>query len=218
MTTATGQYAINFGAPLADQNPWVDAAWTKRSGGTDRIASGLLRPNVTAFYSYTGATYSGSSITIGIEVNAAATDDEVVGYITDSSGNGFGIQIASTIVVVTVLTAWVVTDSVGTAAITLGTNDLFTFQVTKGTPNTVAVTRNGSTLTLSIDLLFLAAKPTRRRVVSESRKRRFKRDQVLRNCQRPIWWFHRHCNTRCGCSNACWSRSNSECFHQRSHP
>jgi hypothetical protein len=149
MTTATGQYAINFGTPLADQNPWVDAAWTKRSGGTDKIASGLLRPNTTAFYSYTGAAYSGSSITIGVEVNAAATDDEVVGYITDSSGNGFGIQIAPTIVVVTVLTAWVVTDSVGTASITLGTNDLFTFQVTKGTPNTVAVTRNGSTLTLS---------------------------------------------------------------------
>lgn len=148
MTTATGDVAVNF-AVLGDANPWTDADFTVRSGGTTRVASGVLRPNLTTFFAYTGGTYDGGPITVSAEVNASASSDEPVLGALDENGDGIMLMVQPTQVVVIVIDNYVVIDSGGTAAITLTADDLFTFTLTKGSPNTYSATHNGSPLTLS---------------------------------------------------------------------
>lgn len=149
-TTATGQCAVNF-APLSDVNPWTNASYSVSSGGTTRVASGVLRPNTTTFFYYSGASpgYSGSAITVSAEVNASAVDDEPVIGALDENGDGFMMMIRPTQVIVLVLDNYVVIDSNGSATITLAADDLFTFTLTKGTPNSYSATRNGVAISLS---------------------------------------------------------------------
>jgi hypothetical protein len=150
MATATGEYARNFATPEADENPFVDANFTVRSGGTARIASGLLRPNTTTFLAYSGAlSYDGGAVEVSAEVNATADDDEVLIGALDENGDGYLLRIRATAVIVLVYTAYAVVDSFGSAAVAFSADDLYSFRVTKGAPNTVAATRNGSAITLS---------------------------------------------------------------------
>jgi hypothetical protein len=145
---ATGQYAVDFSV-LADQNPWSDANFTVRSGGTTRIASGLQRPNTSTIYAYTGGTYDGTAIEVAAEINATAVDDEVMMGALDQNGDGFLIRVQPTAVIVLVYDNYVVVDSFGSATPTWVSNDIYTFKVTKGSPNSVVAKRNGSTITLS---------------------------------------------------------------------
>lgn len=147
-TTATGECSVNFAA-LGDSNPWSNASYTVRSGGTTRIASGVLRPNTTTFFAYTGSAYDGGSISCGMEVNASAVDDETQCGALDQNGDGIMIMVRPTQAVIVVLDNYVVIDSAATVSFTLVADDLFTFTLTKGSPNTFSATRNGSALTLS---------------------------------------------------------------------
>jgi hypothetical protein len=148
MTTATGDYAFNFNGQ-ANENPWVETGITVRSGGTTRIASNVLRPNTTTFFAYTGGTYDGGAITVAAEVNASAVDDEPVLGVLDGNGDGIMLMVRPTQVVVIVLDNYVVIDSAATASVTLTADDLFTFTVTKGSPNSFSATQNGTPITLS---------------------------------------------------------------------
>lgn len=147
-TTATGEIAVNF-AVLGDSNPWTNANFTIRSGGTTRIASGVLRPNTTTFFAYTGSSYDGGAITVSAEINASAVDDEPVLGALDGNGDGIMLMVRPTQVVVIVVDNYVVVDSAATASITLTADDLFTFTLTKGAPNSFSATQNGSPITLS---------------------------------------------------------------------
>lgn len=149
-TTATGECSVNY-APLGNVNPWTNASYTVSSGGTTRVASGVLRPNTTGFFYYSGTSpgYDGGSITVAAEVNASAVDDEPVIGSVDQNGDGIMMMIRPTQVVIVVLDNYVVVDSAATATIALTADDLFTFTMTKGTPNTFSATRNGVAITLS---------------------------------------------------------------------
>lgn len=149
-TTATGQCSVNY-AVLGDANPWTNADYTVSSGGTTRIVSGLLRPNATGFFYYSGAapSYNGGAITVSAEVNAAATDDEVYLGSLDENGDGIMLEVGPTAVFVLILDNYVVIDSAGTAATTLTADDLYSFTMTKGSPNTYSATKNGVPLSLS---------------------------------------------------------------------
>lgn len=147
MTTATGQYAINY-AVLGDANPYSNSDFTNVTG-TVRISSGLLRANADWIGKYTGGTYDGTAVGVGFEVNASPLNDEVYGGVLDQNNDGFLLRIRPTGCFVFVYTAAALVDSFGSGSFTLATDDLFTFTCTKGSPNTVAVTRNGSSVTLS---------------------------------------------------------------------
>jgi hypothetical protein len=155
-TTATGQCAVNF-AVLPDENPWVDADFTVRNGGTTRIASGLVLANTTGIFAWTGTpTYDGGAITCSMEINVTAADDESLCGALDENGDGFLLEVSPTAVFVLVLDNYAVIDSNGTAAITFATDDLFTFTVTKGSPNSYSATRNGVAISLSATTYSLA--------------------------------------------------------------
>lgn len=155
MTTATGEYAFNFNGQ-ANENPWVEAGITVRSGGTTRIDTNVLRPNTTTIFAYTGGTYDGGPVETALEVNASAVDDECLLGALDENGDGFLLEVRPTTVFVLVLDNYVVVDSNGTASITLAADDLFTFRVVKGSPNSYSATRNGSAITLSATTYALA--------------------------------------------------------------
>lgn len=148
MTTATGEFAVNFNG-AGNQNPWSNANFTVRNGGTTRIDTNVLRPNTTGFFAYTGSAYDGGSVSVSAEVNAVADDDEVCIGSLDQNGDGFVLRIRSLTVVVLVLDNYAVVDSFGSGAAILSADDLYAFTVTKGSPNTVAATKNGVTITLS---------------------------------------------------------------------
>lgn len=148
MTTATGEVAFNF-ATQSNENPFVDPLFTARVG-TTQIASGLLKVNSAAsLIAYTGSTYDGGSITTAIEVNATAVDDECLLGALDQNGDGYLLRVGPTSVIVLVYDNYAVIDSAGSATITFTANDLFTFTLTKGSPNSYSATRNGSAITLS---------------------------------------------------------------------
>jgi hypothetical protein len=150
MTTATGEFAFNF-ATHGNENPFVDANFTDLLAGDAQVNGGVLIQTGFAHYlmAYTAGTYDGGPVTVSAEVNATASDDEVLLGVLDENGDGFVLEVSPTGVFVLVYTAYAVTDSAGTAAITFTADDLFTFAVTKGSPNTYAATQNGTPITLS---------------------------------------------------------------------
>lgn len=148
MSTATGEYAFDFSVQ-SNQNPFSNANFTAGLGAA-QISSGLLQPNSSCLYLYTGGTYDGGPVESSVEINAtAATDDEALVAVLDENGDGYALEVRPAGVVILVYTAYAVVDSAGTGTITFTANDLFNFKVTKGTPNTYIAKQNGSTITLS---------------------------------------------------------------------
>lgn len=150
MATATGEFAFNF-ATAGDENPFVDPSFTDLLAGDAQIASGLLRQVGFQDYlmAYTGGTYDGGPVGASVEVNASGSGDEVLVGALDENGDGFLLRIRNGQAIVLVYTAYAIVDSNGSNAITLATDDLIEFTVTKGSPNSYAATQNGSPLTLS---------------------------------------------------------------------
>lgn len=156
-TTATGEFAFNF-ATQGNENPFVDASFTARLG-TTQIASGLLKANSAAsLIAYTGGTYDGGAVSVSLEVNATAADDECLLGALDQNGDGYLLRVGLTSVVVLVYDNYAVVDSAGSGTIVFVTDDLFTFTLTKGSPNSYSATQNGTPITLSqtTDTLTLA--------------------------------------------------------------
>ncbi len=147
MTTATGEFAFDFSGQ-GDENPFVDANFTDLVA-TSRIASGVLRPNLTTILAYSGSAYDAGPITVSAEVNLTASDDEVLLGVLDENGDGIMLRVGTTGVIVLIYDNYAVIDSNGSATTTFTPDDLYGFTVTKGSPNSYAATKNGSPLTLS---------------------------------------------------------------------
>jgi hypothetical protein len=149
MTTATGQVAVNF-VGTTDENPWVDSNFTVRSGGTTRIEGDLLKPNAgTGYFAYTGGSYSGDTIVVSAEVHSVGSFDECYIGALDENGDGIMLWVSLTNVFVVIIDNYTEVDSAGSASNTFVADDLFEISITKGTPNTYSVKKNGTPLSIS---------------------------------------------------------------------
>lgn len=155
MATVTGEYAINF-ATESNENPWVDANFTLRTAATGRIESGVLTGSTTCWYEHSGGAYDGGDVTAKMELGATSgggdyarcgcLDENGDGYVFsagDSSSNNCGILRYDN----WVYAAVVQLTTVGT----LASGSEIAITVTKGSPNTIVVTHNGSQIQSTTD-------------------------------------------------------------------
>lgn len=161
MTTATGEYGYDFKAQSAAAS-WSDSNFTLVSTKGGRIydngSEKVLRcvaAEVGAgivLYKYTGGTYDGGDVTAKIEIIACNSGgDDAVAGIFDENGDGYYLRVFGNSLIVRYSTdhGENFVDSVGTGSITFVAGKIATLTVTKGSPNSVAVTYDGSPVTLS---------------------------------------------------------------------
>jgi hypothetical protein len=156
VTTATGQYQINF-VPLANQNPWVDPDWTGKLftayQGTLQIRGAptawLGQAGGQSLYQANGLSYDPTAIQkLTVEVKTGASTDRLYLSLADSSGNGYIAEydpIAATLYI-SFCQNWVVVDVLYPAITGIpGVNgDLFAISVQTGNPDTIIAFLNGA--------------------------------------------------------------------------
>jgi hypothetical protein len=158
VTAATGEYTYSF--TQADEAPFSDAAFTHVTTETGRILSNVFRCAAgragfgEASYLYTGGTYDGGDVTAKIEViSTSSAGDDALAIICDENGDGYFLTVRGSLVAVDYTQDYgqTSTTSVGyNNSVTFTTGDVYGLTVTKGSPNTVAVTQNGSTVTMTV--------------------------------------------------------------------
>lgn len=99
MTTATGDFAINFAA-LGNADPYTNANLTAIDAGTIAITSGLLKPSGAALAQfgerrrrYSGAMQAGAIIRAYLEIGTAANDDLAIAGIYAADGSGYELYV-----------------------------------------------------------------------------------------------------------------------------
>lgn len=144
MTTATGEFAVNY-AGLGDSNPYTNASLTYISTGRAQIASGVLRyasGNAEVAHRYNGAMGSGE-IRSKIELGTIGTGgDELGAAILNSSGDGYAVKITGTTSAVCVrLEALAIADFPSSGTISAATGDVWEL---RRNGNNFTVYQNGS--------------------------------------------------------------------------
>lgn len=151
MTTATGQYVLDFKAE-SPEDPWSDANWTVRTGGF-AITSGspnYLRPDpggldyTTNLASYEGSTYAGS--TWSVRVECGSLSDRISLFIGNSGGAGYSFRFVGSSAVIQRHEYWAngINAAIRTASsFSVAAGDVVEFSLTAGSPNTFKMKKNG---------------------------------------------------------------------------
>lgn len=141
MTTATGDFAVNFAA-LANADPYSNANFTPiDSGLAVQILSSALKPSNTGGgqfglrrFRYNGAMQAGAIIRAKVEIGNAASGDEDNCAIIDSTGAGYLLQINATAVGIrTVNAAGTTAGLVGATATSAASGDVFVLELNQAT-------------------------------------------------------------------------------------
>jgi hypothetical protein len=128
MTTATGEFAINFAA-LGDSNPYTNANLTYISTGRAQVASGVLRyasGNAEVAPRYNGSMGSGE-IRSKVELGTVGSGgDEAGAAILNSSGDGYAVKITGATSAVCVrLAALAIADFPSSGTVSAATGDVW---------------------------------------------------------------------------------------------
>lgn len=154
MATCTGDYAYDF-TGQSNEAPWVETGYSDLTN-TMRIVSGLLQPaaGVEARLAFTGSgtaySYTGGAVTAKAEINESAGGGDWIQFgCLDQNGDGYLLEMNGTSGYISYYDNNTFSAVVGTATVTFATNDNWNVTVTKGSPNSIAVTRNGGAVTFT---------------------------------------------------------------------
>lgn len=153
MTTATGDFAINFAA-LANTNPLTNANMTYLDAGRLAVTSGKTKcatNGVGALWRYSG-TLSGGTLRSKVEVGtASALGDVIFALLLDAAGNGYALQISGVNLSLKLFTALSISGLVGGTAASAASGDVFQLEKIGTTLNVI---HNGSTLFSTTDATY----------------------------------------------------------------
>ena len=153
MTTATGDFSYDF---TGSQDPFSNSSFTADEAGTAqgaKIVSGELRASSSdsakRMYRYLDTTFATSGdITVKIEVASVSGNDKASAAILGADGIGYLLTITGFQAFVYYTTDFGATvTNVGQLSDGWTAGDIFSLTLTRGSPNTLTMKRNGSTLT-----------------------------------------------------------------------
>lgn len=151
MSTATGDYALDFSG-LSNQNPFSNANFTNIQN-TMQVFSGLLShiAYASATIAFTGGTYDGGNVVAKAEVHDCGGGDDWVRIgVVDGNNTGYWLEMNGTAAYISYYANGAYDSVVGTATMpTFVADSNFEIEVTKGSPNAIAVRRNGSNVTFT---------------------------------------------------------------------
>jgi len=151
MATATGDHVYDF---TGNQDPFSNASFTADEAGTAegaKIVSGELKPSSSdsaqRAYRYLDKTFATSGdITAKIEISSVSFQDQAQVMILGSNGIGYKLKHTGYALSVVYTTDFGQTDSVSVGSSDPGwtAGDVFSLTLTRGSPNTLIVKRNGT--------------------------------------------------------------------------
>ena len=154
MTTATGDFSYDF---TGSQDPFSNSSFTADEAGTAqgaKIVSGELRASsadsAQRTYRYLDTTFATSGdVTAKIEVASVFNQDRAQVLILGSDGVGYKLNMTGFVTAVYYTTDFGETNAAAVGDLSDGftAGDVFSLTLTRGTPNTLVMRRNGSVLT-----------------------------------------------------------------------